>query len=63
MTSCPQCHIGQVRHTWRTDMATLSLIDEWKCLDDGCGHHWRTTIGYGDTGQQDEVRPMSGADT
>jgi hypothetical protein len=27
-------------------MARLVLIDEWKCLDADCGHHWDSLVTY-----------------
>jgi hypothetical protein len=27
-------------------MARLTLIDQWKCLDTVCGHHWDTSVTY-----------------
>jgi hypothetical protein len=46
MTQCPQCASPQVDHLWRTDMARLTLIDRWTCLDSQCGHRWDTTMTY-----------------
>jgi hypothetical protein len=33
-------------HSWRTDMARLILIDEWKCLKRSCGHRWDASVSY-----------------
>ena len=46
VTRCPQCASPQVHHLWRADMAHLTLIDQWKCLDTACGHRWDTTVTY-----------------
>jgi hypothetical protein len=27
-------------------MAHLTLIDQWKCLDTGCGYRWDATVTY-----------------
>jgi hypothetical protein len=43
---CPQCASPRVHHQWRADMAHLTLIDQWKCLDIPCGHRWDTTVTY-----------------
>lgn len=42
-THCPRCDSTHLMHTWRTDMARLHWLDEWKCL--ACGERWqfRTT--------------------
>lgn len=40
-------------------MAHLILIDEWKCLDVRCGHHWDTTVTYAQL--HDETVSRSGA--
>lgn len=44
MTSCPQCASPSVQHTWKTDMATLMIVDDYRCL--GCGHHWFDELSY-----------------
>jgi hypothetical protein len=33
-------------HSWRADMARLTLIDEWKCLNGNCGHRWNASVSY-----------------
>jgi hypothetical protein len=33
-------------HSWRADMARLTLIDEWKCLNGNCGYRWDATVSY-----------------
>jgi len=43
---CPHCASAQVHHHWRADMAHLTLIDQWKCLDIRCSHRWDTTVTY-----------------
>jgi hypothetical protein len=43
---CPQCASPRVHHLWRADMAHLTLIDQWKCLDIRCSHRWDTTVTY-----------------
>lgn len=35
--TCPTCKSRKIVHTWRTDMRTLTWIDDYKCLD--CGEH------------------------
>ena len=58
MTRCPQCASPRVHHLWRADMAHLTLIDQWKCLDTRCGHRWNTTVTYAQL--QDEHLSRSG---
>jgi hypothetical protein len=46
VTRCPRCDSSRIGHLWRTDMARLTLIDEWKCLDTECGHRWATSVTF-----------------
>jgi len=36
-------------------MARLILIDEWKCLNRTCGHHWDASVSY------DQLQETSGS--
>jgi hypothetical protein len=56
---CPECASPQVDHLWRTDMAHLALIDQWKCLDIRCIHRWDTSVTYEQL--QDAGVSMSGS--
>jgi hypothetical protein len=37
-------------------MARLTLIDQWKCLDAVCGHHWDTSVTYAQLGDAGTAR-------
>jgi hypothetical protein len=41
-----QCAGARIMHSWRADMARLTLIDEWKCLNGNCGYRWDATVSY-----------------
>ena len=42
-------------------MARLVLIDEWKCFDADCGHHWDTLVTYAQLQKSTTVRGWTSA--
>lgn len=60
--TCPSCRGQQIVHRWRTDMATLHWIDDFKCLS--CGERWieRThAIEYEELPRDHPLRPRPSA--
>lgn len=46
--SCPnpRCRSEGIMHRWQADMASIKIIDDYKCLK--CGHHWTDETTYHD---------------
>lgn len=56
--TCERCGSKTSQHTWRTDMATLTVVDDYRCLD--CGHAWVDEMSYAELHEmtRDEAREV-----
>lgn len=54
--NCPACSSSSTQHTWRTDMTTLSIHDDYRCLL--CEHRWQDELTYAELTEmsRDELR-------